>query len=92
MVVAGPGQFPAHPPARAQAEFAMADGEGKAAPHFRHAFERGSDQGGASTSMVQSCDAFKVMNRLFAMTMSPTQDGPTTRICFILFRCRRRGA
>ncbi len=43
----------------------------------------GNGQGGASTSITQSgCCTFNVLNKLCAITMSPTQAGPTTNILF----------
>src|SRR5690606_32371938 len=40
---------------------------------------RGSVHAGAMTPMKRSgCAAFRAMNRLCAMTMSPTHEGPTT--------------
>ena len=45
-----------------------------------------TDQGGARTSIWQSGWVFfRVINRLCAITMSPTHDGPTTKVfddCF----------
>ena len=56
---------------------------GNAIPLFTSGMRaiKGSVHAGAATSIIQSgCCSFKILNRLCASTISPTQAGPSTRI------------